>query len=442
MSTKKLLGVTAKPVNDLSNEVITQALQQAVRVIKENADLTAKLKDSTHVNKVPSWINTVDYPMLESILKMPRPSRSNYQHLLSTYIDNSHEYVLESTKDYVVMRVGNSAQSNRVGFTCHLDTVDFSDYNGEDKQIILQGDGIVRLSKLSKCNCLGADDGVGFYLMARMINAGIDGTYFFFNDEEIGCLGSKALHSTGNWYGVQSMISFDRKGTDIIKSQRGTVCCSDEFANALALALGRTEKDVTSGVYTDSATFMYDVPECTNIGVGYYSQHTSNETVDLNILDDLETVIMENPTLWSKLPIVRVPKAEVVTPKAKSSWTGYSYDTDLYGDYDYSKYYKSTEDKELTKELRSLSAMQLDEILLYVMNKPHEAAAILSIVSDYTAIHTVARAGGDALDAMQSSYDQMVMDMITMEDLLNDDMGDDDGTEMADGVQETSSRGA
>ena len=35
------------------------------------------------------------------------------------------------------------------------------------------------------------------------------------------------------------------------------------------------------GVYTDSAEFTDIIPECTNISVGYYKEHTVNETQDI-----------------------------------------------------------------------------------------------------------------------------------------------------------------
>jgi hypothetical protein len=41
------------------------------------------------------------------------------------------------------------------------------------------------------------------------------------------------------------------------------------------------------GVYTDSAEFVDYIPECTNISVGYYSEHTVNEKQDINHLIDL-----------------------------------------------------------------------------------------------------------------------------------------------------------
>ena len=36
-----------------------------------------------------------------------------------------------------------------------------------------------------------------------------------------------------------------------------------------------------TGVYTDTAEFTGIIPECTNISVGYYSEHTDKEKLDV-----------------------------------------------------------------------------------------------------------------------------------------------------------------
>jgi hypothetical protein len=56
------------------------------------------------------------------------------------------------------------------------------------------------------------------------------------------------------------------------------------------------------GVYTDSAEFDY-IPECTNISVGYYSEHTVNEQQDINHLIDLCVACVSVD--WESLPVVR-----------------------------------------------------------------------------------------------------------------------------------------
>jgi hypothetical protein len=60
-----------------------------------------------------------------------------------------------------------------------------------------------------------------------------------------------------------------------------------------------------SGSYTDSNEYAHIIPECTNLSVGYYSQHTAKETQDLNYVAQLRDALISAD--WSKLVISRDP---------------------------------------------------------------------------------------------------------------------------------------
>src|SRR5690606_9250117 len=96
----------------------------------------------------------------------------------------------------------------------------------------------------------------------------------------------------------------------VITEQMFGRCCSDEFAKAISNSLNscnlgfKFSPDPT-GIYTDSAKFMSLVPECTNISVGYYSEHTNSEKQDLDFLKRLcKGVCLVD---WENLPIKRDP---------------------------------------------------------------------------------------------------------------------------------------
>jgi hypothetical protein len=92
----------------------------------------------------------------------------------------------------------------------------------------------------------------------------------------------------------------------VITHQSGVRTCSDEFAKSFADALDLPQLiGDDGGSYTDSNEFIYHVSECTNISVGYYNQHTKNETQDLVYLDKLVTQLLAAD--WSKLVFVRDP---------------------------------------------------------------------------------------------------------------------------------------
>jgi hypothetical protein len=130
-------------------------------------------------------------------------------------------------------------------------------------------------------------------------------------------------------------VAFDRpKDFEIITHQSGTECCSKEFADALALALsgdvdGTTLKFESSrnGGTTDTSNYRRDIPECTNVGVGYYDHHTSNEYIDYAHLRALaaKCCVID----WNALPIKRDPKA---VPKYESAYHG-GYGGGGYGNY-------------------------------------------------------------------------------------------------------------
>lgn len=194
-------------------------------------------------------------------------------------------------------------------FTCHLDTASKPIQNITH---VFNGDFI----ETDKTTILGADDKAGMVVLLSLIENKIPGLYYFFIGEEVGCIGSGRLaqvwDKTDFCNHITKVVSFDRRGTDsVITDQFYGTCCSDEFAKELANRLNN--EDVTfkfkpdpTGVFTDSAKFMELVPECTNISVGYYNEHTVNEKQDIVFLKRLCNAVTKID--WETLPIKRDPK--------------------------------------------------------------------------------------------------------------------------------------
>lgn len=157
---------------------------------------------------------------------------------------------------------------------------------------------------------LGADDKAGVTVMLHLMKNNIPGLYYFFIGEEVGCIGSGLASSMSiNDFKEKydRIISFDRRGTDsVITYQSSTRCCSDAFADSLARQLnlsGMKYRKDEGGVYTDSAEFTNIIPECTNISVGYYKEHTTSETQDIKHLEELSNACLLVD--WEKLPTER-----------------------------------------------------------------------------------------------------------------------------------------
>ena len=173
---------------------------------------------------------------------------------------------------------------------------------------------------------LGADDGAGCAMLMHLLHSGVPGYYVFTQGEECGGIGATHIADKKRDLLKQfdRAIAFDRRGIDSVITHQGYGrCCSDAFAQALADALN---DDMTlmylpddTGVYTDTAEFTDYIPECTNISVGYYSEHTVNEKLDVIHFQALA----ERAALidWDSLPTSRDPSVhESKWDKAWGSW--------------------------------------------------------------------------------------------------------------------------
>lgn len=248
---------------------------------------------------------------------------------------DTHDYIAEVIKD-----VGHNTFSDDAGnlictteftgvlFSCHLDTV----HRGEgDIDVYVDEFGIVTgwhqtipevKSGMSKelgtkfvRTILGADDAAGAYIMLRMIEENIPGTYIFHNSEEIGCLGSKDIASVPysvDGYDLEQdfthAIAFDRKGTsDFIHDQLGERMASAEFCADLITRLSAKGLNYRReiGLVTDTAMYSDYVQECINLSVGYYDEHTENERLDYGHIELLLDTILSDRQLFIGLPVAR-----------------------------------------------------------------------------------------------------------------------------------------
>jgi hypothetical protein len=227
-----------------------------------------------------------------------------------------------------------------VMFTSHLDTATSQKTSVKH---VFEGDFI----KTDGTSILGADDKAGVTIMLYMIENNIPGLYYFFIGEEVGCIGSRKVstkHKSQKIENITKVISFDRRGTgSVITFQAGSRCCSNEFGSALAKMLNDAEptfkyENDPTGVYTDSAQFVSIYPECTNISVGYYSEHTYNERQDIVHLEKLANACLKVD--WTSLPVVRDPS------KYESRYNNY-YSGGTYSSvYNYSSRYYDTDDED------------------------------------------------------------------------------------------------
>lgn len=217
----------------------------------------------------------------------------------------------------------------KVLFNAHMDTVHTQPgyqalWISKDRTQLVAGaskDSKSGQGKVLDRSILGADDKTGVFILLRMIHSKVPGTYMFWVGEERGMIGAKGkMKDEPDFFKkFDHAIEFDRMNKfDIINSQRGQKSTSDEFSKELSerfndLWIKHIDSDgkkamlfkPARGTATDTAEMMKVIPECTNISVGYYNQHTNREYQDIDHLKKLLKII---PKLnWEGLPAKRDP---------------------------------------------------------------------------------------------------------------------------------------
>lgn len=222
---------------------------------------------------------------------------------LEKYLPNG--YKKDSVGNYFI-EVGNSETL----FTTHLDT-----YSEKYEKVNHVIDG--NIIKTDGTTILGGDNKLGMSIMLYMIERNIPGVYYFFLGEEPilsgGLWGSRnALIKNPNYFKkFKRAIAFDRKQTgSVVTRQKARYCCSDDFANALCDELTKLGIESTpdpKAYYTDTATFLDTIPECTNISAGGWNEHYKTEWVDLGY-----TMVVAEAACnvdWENLPTSREVKS-------------------------------------------------------------------------------------------------------------------------------------
>lgn len=263
---------------------------------------------------------------LMSMLSWKRPHDSKTERTwIETFIAPTGAENLNSKAYHLTVEAPDGAFTP-VLFSSHTDTV----HRTEGPQEVVF-DPISQFVAKIDGEPLGADDGAGVWLMLEMIDAGVPGTYLFHRGEERGGIGSSWMaEHYDKWLGqFTHAIAFDRRGTDsVVTHQMRGRCCSDEFANALAEALNAGDAFMYSpddtGTYTDTAEYTHLIPECTNVSVGYYNEHSPNEKLDVLHLNALRDACLKID--WAALPVSRDPLQEDLSDYQSSYPYKYGHD--------------------------------------------------------------------------------------------------------------------
>lgn len=266
---------------------------------------------------------TMLYLTLARALSMKRPSKSDAERALAAWLAQRVPDHLRSKVSFDA--AGNlhvdarQSSANRTLFVAHMDTVHRA-----------MGPNKIRKTNThwhADGDALGADDGAGCAMLMHLLHAGVAAYFCFTVAEECGGIGATwlAKHQRELLSEFDRAIAFDRRGIDSVITHQGRGrCCSDAFADALSDALNA---DLTlmylpdnTGVYTDTAEFIEVIPECTNISVGYYSEHSDKESLDIIHFQALADRVAKID--WDSLPTDRDPT--VVEVMDWGRWGGYA----------------------------------------------------------------------------------------------------------------------
>ncbi len=201
--------------------------------------------------------------------------------------------------------VGDESVSKTL-FCAHLDTAGLSPSGAVVHK--MDGDTIFT----DGTSLLGADDKAGVATLIYLIEHKVPGTYYFFAGEEEGGIGSSNAASRDRdfFMGFERAIAFDRRGQcSIVSKQRGVACCSNPFVRELSAQFSRENLTMVSdprGTFTDTASFLDIIPECTNISIGYHHEHSTRESLEIDYTFSVARAAAQID--WEGLPADRVPE--------------------------------------------------------------------------------------------------------------------------------------
>lgn len=127
---------------------------------------------------------------------------------------------------------------------------------------------------------LGGDDRCGVAIALSLMQAGVLANYAFFDEEECGAVGSKDFLIETPWIAKESScyIGLDRRG-------HADAAVYNYRSDKLLDIVGVYGFKEASGTMTDVSVIEENLPKATvNLSVGFNHEHTSNETVHIDVV--------------------------------------------------------------------------------------------------------------------------------------------------------------
>lgn len=252
---------------------------------------------------------------LLELLRQTRPSGDiRTYNFFDTYLKRyiqTYEIIRDQNNNFIVIVPHKNGDMPKHAFTSHYDTVH---RNFTDNAIYIDDSGIIFTDQSKAGTPLGADDASGIFAMIELIKSDIAGCYLFFSDEEIGGVGSNNFNLDMLPCELEIMISLDRANyNDVVIMQSFEKGASEQFGQWIADSLNSLDNSFNyqlsyDGVFTDSANFHGIIPECINLSIGYFKQHTKYETLDYSFLCSLIDALKQID--FNSAPVIGVSKKQ------------------------------------------------------------------------------------------------------------------------------------
>jgi len=205
-------------------------------------------------------------------------------------IDLIEQVVGASLKHFIIIKneksviyIPRNIKQKLPVLSAHTDTV----FKNKPTQLSLQ----IKHGIMSNKNKegLGADDRAGCYFLSQVMKSNPkDFIFAFFDEEEGGCKGSRDFEATGIKNYVKVWVGFDRKGNKDIATYRVdnktlTAAIEADYFKGFKKEWGSS---------TDVAVLARETKiACMNFSVGFRNEHTSGETLSLQVLDNTFSLI-------------------------------------------------------------------------------------------------------------------------------------------------------
>ena len=207
-------------------------------------------------------LNDREYDLFERLAML---SQAELHKTLSTYLKGKYKKVIIQ-KEYIVA-VGDIP----IALVAHMDTVFFQSmthmYYDQRKGVLWSPEG------------LGADDRAGIYMILQIIQSGLRPSIILTTDEERGGVGAQKLaKSECPIPFLKYMIQLDRHGANDCVFYD---CYNTDFIDYIE-SFGFAE---AIGSFSDISFLMPAWKICgVNLSVGYYDEHTTSETLNVNLM--------------------------------------------------------------------------------------------------------------------------------------------------------------